>query len=108
MTGQQLAEPNPPPEPSLLPDALLSLRVNLDYAKFLDNATLSAVQKYRRAALYVAAAMIYLRHNTLLSKPLSKEDIKPRLLGEQKLLVDGPVLTVVSYDQKVIGVHAQD
>ncbi|MEU2074509.1 phosphoketolase family protein [Streptomyces sp. NPDC013489] len=36
---------------------------------------------YRRAADYVAAAMIFLRENVLLEEPLRREHLKPRLLG---------------------------
>lgn len=36
---------------------------------------------YRRAADYVAAALIYLRGNVLLREPLRTEHLKPRLLG---------------------------
>lgn len=36
---------------------------------------------YRRAADYLAAAMIYLRNNVLLTEPLRREHLKPRLLG---------------------------
>ena len=36
---------------------------------------------YRRAANYIAAAMIYLQDNHLLEEPLKPEHIKPRLLG---------------------------
>ncbi|KZT39557.1 D-xylulose 5-phosphate/D-fructose 6-phosphate phosphoketolase [Sistotremastrum suecicum HHB10207 ss-3] len=81
MTGQQIATPNPPPEPSSLPDYLKDLRVELNIKQALDDATLSAIRKYRRAAMYIAAAMIYLKENALLEKPLSRDDIKPRLLG---------------------------
>jgi len=37
--------------------------------------------RYRRAADYLAAAMIYLRENALLREPLRAEHLKPRLLG---------------------------
>jgi len=37
--------------------------------------------RYRRAADYVAAAMIFLRDNVLLTEPLRPEHLKPRLLG---------------------------
>ncbi|MFJ3582250.1 phosphoketolase [Streptomyces sp. NPDC090127] len=37
--------------------------------------------EYRRAADYVAAALIFLRDNVLLREPLRPEHIKPRLLG---------------------------
>ncbi|GAA2346429.1 phosphoketolase family protein [Saccharopolyspora halophila] len=37
--------------------------------------------RYRRACDYIAAAMIYLRSNVLLDRPLRSEDVKPRVLG---------------------------
>jgi xylulose-5-phosphate/fructose-6-phosphate phosphoketolase len=37
--------------------------------------------RYRRAADFIAAAMIYLRDNVLLREPLRVEHLKPRLLG---------------------------
>ncbi|MGO1052302.1 phosphoketolase family protein [Crossiella sp. CA198] len=40
-----------------------------------------ATRRYRRAADYLAAAMIYLRDNVLLREPLRPEHLKPRLLG---------------------------
>jgi xylulose-5-phosphate/fructose-6-phosphate phosphoketolase len=40
-----------------------------------------ALPTYRRAANYIAAAMIYLQDNCLLEEPLAPEHIKPRLLG---------------------------
>jgi xylulose-5-phosphate/fructose-6-phosphate phosphoketolase len=40
-----------------------------------------ALEKYRRAANYLAAAQIYLQDNPLLEQPLSAAHIKPRLLG---------------------------
>jgi len=42
---------------------------------------IQSLSLYRRAANYIAAAMIYLQGNHLLDEPLSHEDIKPRLLG---------------------------
>lgn len=47
----------------------------------LDRQTIGDVQLFRRAANYMAAAMIYLQSNTLLEQPLSHHDIKGRLLG---------------------------
>jgi xylulose-5-phosphate/fructose-6-phosphate phosphoketolase len=41
----------------------------------------SALQKYVRAADYIAATQIYLQDNFLLERPLTSDDIKPRLLG---------------------------
>lgn len=40
-----------------------------------------ALSKFIRAADYLSAAQIYLRDNFLLSEPLKREHIKPRLLG---------------------------
>src|SRR2546422_1733124 len=42
---------------------------------------LQAVERYRRAVNYLAAAQIYLRANPLLEEPLRPEHIKERLLG---------------------------
>lgn len=41
----------------------------------------AASRRYRRAADYLAAAMIFLRGNVLLTEPLRPEHLKPRLLG---------------------------
>jgi xylulose-5-phosphate/fructose-6-phosphate phosphoketolase len=42
---------------------------------------LAAVKAYRRAANYIAAAMIFLKTNTLIERKVEHSDIKPRLLG---------------------------
>lgn len=39
------------------------------------------IKKYVRAANYLAVAQLYLQDNFLLERPLSPDDIKPRLLG---------------------------
>jgi xylulose-5-phosphate/fructose-6-phosphate phosphoketolase len=39
------------------------------------------LKKYFRAANYLSASQIFLQNNYLLDKPLSPDDIKPRLLG---------------------------
>jgi xylulose-5-phosphate/fructose-6-phosphate phosphoketolase len=44
-------------------------------------ASTETTQRYRRAADFVAVAMIYLRDNVLLREPLRPEHLKPRLLG---------------------------
>ncbi|WP_327010606.1 phosphoketolase family protein [Dactylosporangium sp. NBC_01737] len=41
----------------------------------------AVLSRYRRAADYLAAAMIFLRDNVLLTEPLRAEHLKPRLLG---------------------------
>ncbi|KAG8813809.1 hypothetical protein FRC19_002169 [Serendipita sp. 401] len=74
---------NPAPDRSQLPDTILDLQVQL---KQVENAItgdeLKALSTFQRVANYMAAAMIYLRGNTMLEAELSKNDIKPRLLGE--------------------------
>jgi xylulose-5-phosphate/fructose-6-phosphate phosphoketolase len=42
---------------------------------------LSLIDAYWRAANYLSVGQIYLYDNPLLKEPLSKEHIKPRLLG---------------------------
>jgi len=44
-------------------------------------ADLRAIERYRRAVNYLAAAQIYLKANPLLEEPLRPEHIKERLLG---------------------------
>jgi len=47
----------------------------------LSTEDLAAVDAWWRAANYLAVAQIYLMDNALLRRPMSEEDIKPRLLG---------------------------
>jgi xylulose-5-phosphate/fructose-6-phosphate phosphoketolase len=50
-------------------------------AQRLDAAGLQTLDRYWRAANYLAACQIYLLDNPLLTEPLRPEHIKPRLLG---------------------------
>lgn len=98
MPGQIIAKPNPPPDPSHLPDSVNEYAVQLKTSNVLGESELRAVQKFRRAANYISAgtlvhqvvvdnsqtlsiAMIFLQDNVLLERPLTFDDIKPRLLG---------------------------
>lgn len=45
------------------------------------NQEIELIKKYVRAANYISAAQIYLQDNFLLKRPLTFDDIKPRLLG---------------------------
>ena len=47
----------------------------------LNEKQLSSINAYWRAANYLSVGQIYLLDNPLLRQPLSKEDVKPRLLG---------------------------
>src|SRR5262245_39119085 len=47
----------------------------------LSHEELNKINAYWRAANYLSVGQIYLYGNPLLKKPLSKEHIKPRLLG---------------------------
>lgn len=81
MPGEVIDRPNPQPLPSHVPeDVAEKLLVKLDKPK-LDEKHNQALAKYRRAANYLAAAMIFLKDNTLVKRDLKFEDIKPRLLG---------------------------
>ncbi|KAJ5577612.1 Transketolase C-terminal/Pyruvate-ferredoxin oxidoreductase domain II [Penicillium hispanicum] len=80
MPGEVIDRPNPQPLPSHLPDGLENLHIELPH-DVLDQKACDALLRFRRAALYIAAAMIFLRKNTLLKDPISFDDIKPRLLG---------------------------
>ena len=60
---------------------MLALEVTLDTTNSLTHKEKNAIQKFRRMANYIAAAMIFLKDNVLLERNLRFEDIKPRLLG---------------------------
>ena len=47
----------------------------------LSDADTQTLDRYWRAANYLAACQIYLMDNPLLTEPLRPEHIKPRLLG---------------------------
>ena len=47
----------------------------------VDDALLSRIHRYWRAANYLSVGQIYLLDNPLLEVPLAPEHIKPRLLG---------------------------
>ena len=55
MPGQLLFQPNPPPDPSQLPDSLLDYSVKLDLSNVLSPQELAAIKQFRRAADYIAA-----------------------------------------------------
>ncbi|KAI9803334.1 MAG: hypothetical protein M1826_004971 [Phylliscum demangeonii] len=73
-------DPTPKPVESHIPDHVKTLAVDLSKPK-LDTSTNRALQEFRRAANYIAAAMIFLSDNVLLERDLTFQDIKPRLLG---------------------------
>lgn len=54
MPGEEIDRPNPQPLPSQIDDHVLKLTVNLDKTK-LDESTSTGLQKFRRAANYIAA-----------------------------------------------------
>ncbi|KAH8692719.1 putative phosphoketolase [Talaromyces proteolyticus] len=80
MPGEVIDRPNPEPLPSNLPDVLDQLMVKLDNIN-LDQRDYDSLIRFRRAACYIAAAMIFLQDNVYLKRDLKYEDIKPRLLG---------------------------
>jgi xylulose-5-phosphate/fructose-6-phosphate phosphoketolase len=47
----------------------------------VDDRTIALMDRYWRAANYLAVGQIYLMDNPLLDEPLKAEHIKPRLLG---------------------------
>ena len=80
MPGEVIDRPNPQPVASNVPDYVDQLLVKLDKPT-LSEKTNQALQKFRRAANYIAAAMIFLGDNCYVEKDLKFDDIKPRLLG---------------------------
>ncbi|KAI0091335.1 D-xylulose 5-phosphate/D-fructose 6-phosphate phosphoketolase [Irpex rosettiformis] len=80
MGGQQLYTANPPPDPSQLPQDILSWKKDLSL-NVLSPDELRGIQEFRKAADYIAAAMIFLKDNTTIERDIVSEDIKNRLLG---------------------------
>jgi xylulose-5-phosphate/fructose-6-phosphate phosphoketolase len=70
MPAQIISQPNPPPEPSLLPDSVLNYDVAIDTKDYLSPAELVSIQLFRRAADYIAAGryafFILFYHSNLL------------------------------------------
>ncbi|KAF2002390.1 D-xylulose 5-phosphate/D-fructose 6-phosphate phosphoketolase [Amniculicola lignicola CBS 123094] len=80
MPGEIIDRPNPGPKPSQIPDNVLSLSVKLEKKALPEDVALS-LKRFRSAACYIAAAMIFLKDNVLLERDLTFNDVKPRLLG---------------------------
>ena len=55
--------------------------ISLHDKTHLSDSELDLIDRYWRAANYLSVGQIYLLDNPLLRKPLSRDDIKPRLLG---------------------------
>lgn len=55
MPGQQIAQTNPPPDPSLLSDGILQYAVKLDTKNYLSEKEYKSIELFVRAADYVAA-----------------------------------------------------
>ncbi|KIW68513.1 hypothetical protein PV04_04453 [Phialophora macrospora] len=73
MPGEAIDRPS-------VPDYVSELLVKVEKQPLPDN-TNDVVAKFRRAANYIAAAMIFFQNNVYLERDLKHEDIKPRLLG---------------------------
>ncbi|KAF2836866.1 putative phosphoketolase [Patellaria atrata CBS 101060] len=80
MPGEVIDRPNPEPLPSQLPDDVLNLAVQLEKTTLPEDVN-EALKQFRRAACYIAAAMIFLKDNVFLERDLTFDDVKPRLLG---------------------------
>ena len=80
-----MAQYTTPPKPSQLnpSTSLASLAVELDVASLFKSQKhdIEGILAFQRLANYLSAAQIFLQSNSLLQKPLTKDDIKPRLLG---------------------------
>ena len=57
MPAQLLAQPNPPPERSQLPETLLNLSIRLNISEYLSKDELQALRTFRRAACYISAGV---------------------------------------------------
>lgn len=81
MPGEVIDRPNPEAKPSNIPDSILSLSKQIERTTLPEDIN-GSLKAFRRAACYIAAAMIFLKDNVLLERDLTFEDVKPRLLGK--------------------------
>lgn len=63
MPAQEIAQPNPPADPSQLSDGILEYSVQLKTKDYLTEDELKSVQLYRRAANYIAAGESSVRYD---------------------------------------------
>ncbi|KZT00824.1 uncharacterized protein LAESUDRAFT_764279 [Laetiporus sulphureus 93-53] len=77
----QISEHNPSPDPSQLPDSFLQYYLKLKVKGTLNADGLDSISQFRRAARYIAAAMIFFKDNVLCERDLAPDDINPRALG---------------------------
>jgi xylulose-5-phosphate/fructose-6-phosphate phosphoketolase len=94
MPGEVIDHPNPQPLPSNVPDYVSELLVKVASRPLPDDT--NDVAKFRQAANYIAAAMIFLQDSVYLERDLKHEDIKPRLLWEHVLISLWFTLTSIS------------
>jgi xylulose-5-phosphate/fructose-6-phosphate phosphoketolase len=59
----------------------VTLELSRDELAALSDGQLAAIDAWWRACNYLAVGQIYLKDNPLLERPLTADDIKPRLLG---------------------------
>lgn len=55
MGGQEIYQPNPPPDPSQLSDDILAYSVKLNTQGVLSPEELSAIQQFRKASDFISA-----------------------------------------------------
>jgi hypothetical protein len=78
MPAQLISQPNPPPDPSLLPDSILDYAVKLDATNYLPPQELEAIQQFRRAADYIAAGLFLALYPSRRANSLHSHDFLKR------------------------------
>jgi xylulose-5-phosphate/fructose-6-phosphate phosphoketolase len=69
------------PEPTWYQTQSVTLELTRDELAALSDGQLAAIDAWWRACNFLAVGQIYLKDNPLLERPLTVDDIKPRLLG---------------------------
>jgi xylulose-5-phosphate/fructose-6-phosphate phosphoketolase len=59
MPAQVLLQPNPPPDPSNIPDTMLQHSIALDTQDYLPKDQLTSVKAFTSAANYIAAGQFH-------------------------------------------------
>ena len=78
MPGQEIFQPNPPPDPSQLDDAILKFAVQLDTNQYLSDDELQSIQLFRRAADYIAGGEFFPSLSRALSLTRHSHDLPSR------------------------------
>ena len=66
----------------------------------LDQTALKKIDAYWRASNYLAAGQLYLLDNPLLRRPLTRDDVKKKIVGHWDAALDWPELRLCTSEPR--------